>query len=229
MAPLLHHARKAAGLTQAGAARKLGVSQPYLSLLEAGRRELTAKLARKAVTLYRMPPTALPLHRHGNKPAKADAQTLTEQLSALGYPGFAHVPARRACNPAEFLFAALAQNNLDSRLAGALPWVVWRYPELDWDWLVSAVKLNNLQNRLGFVTAFARRLAEASNDAVKTATLKTQEARLEAARLVREDTLCHESLSLAERNWLRKERPTDALHWNLLTDLSPQHANYPDV
>jgi transcriptional regulator with XRE-family HTH domain len=226
---LLQHARKAAGLTQAGAARKLGVSQPYLSLLEAGHRELPARLARKAVTLYRLPPTALPLHRHRTNPAKADAQTLTEQLSALGYPGFAHVPARRACNPAEFLYTSLAQSDLDSRLAGALPWVVWRYPELDWDWLVSAVKLNNLQNRLGFVTAFARRLAEAANDSGKAGMLRTQEARLEEARLVREDTLCHESLSPAEREWLRKARPADALHWNLLTDLSPQHANYPGV
>ena len=226
---LLLHARKAVGFTQAGAARKLGVSQPYLSLLEAGRRELPARLARKAATLYRLPPTALPLDRKRTKPAKAGGQTLTEQLSALGYPGFAHVHARRACNPAEFLFTALAQNNLDSRLAGALPWVVWRYPELDWDWLVGAVKLNNLQNRLGFVTAFARRLAEGANDPVKAGLLKTQEARLEEARLAREDTLCHESLSPAEREWLRKERAADALHWNLLTDLSPRHANFPDV
>jgi hypothetical protein len=42
---------------------------------------------------------------------------------------------------------------------------------------------------------------------------------LERSRLMREDTLCHESLTEAERRWLRKNRPAEAKHWRLLTDL----------
>ena len=52
------------------------------------------------------------------------------------------------------------------------------------------------------------------------------EAILDRARLVREDTLCQESLSDAERCWLRQTRPTEASHWNLLTDLKVQLLPY---
>ena len=56
--------------------------------------------------------------------------------------------------------------------------------------------------------------------------LRELEEVLEPARLAREDTLCQGSLSEAERRWLRQERPADALHWNLLTDLDAEHLPY---
>jgi hypothetical protein len=34
------------------------------------------------------------------------------------------------------------------------------------------------------------------------------------------DTLCRESMTRAERAWLREHRPKSAEHWNLLTDLT---------
>jgi len=42
---------------------------------------------------------------------------------------------------------------------------------------------------------------------------------LDRSRLVKEDTLCHDGMTQAERNWLRTNRPEEAKHWNLLTDM----------
>ena len=226
--PDLRHGRKAAQLTQMQAAGKLGVSQPYLSLLEKGDRKVSAKLARKAVTLYRLSPVVLrfTMKATSAKLPAVPAQTMAEELSALGYPGFSHVRSRRKRNPAEVLFSALAQEDLESRLSEALPWVVLEYTDLDWNWLVSAAKQHDLQNRLGFVTTFAVRVAERQGDSSKVAALKRHESLLESARLAKQDTFCHESLSKAEREWLEQERSEDARHWNVLTDLRPEHVKY---
>lgn len=49
---------------QRDATNKLKVSQPYLSLIEAGKRPVTEKLARRAVRVFNLPTTALPVkHR----------------------------------------------------------------------------------------------------------------------------------------------------------------------
>jgi len=58
------------------------------------------------------------------------------------------------------VLSALKTKNLDSRLAEALPWVLLEQPELDCQWLMSAAKVSDLQNKLGFLTNVARRLAE---------------------------------------------------------------------
>jgi len=52
------------------------------------------------------------------------------------------------------------------------------------------------------------------------------ERRLERSRLVREDTLCQESMTQAEQRWLRDRRSAQAQHWNLLTGLLPEHLRY---
>jgi hypothetical protein len=72
----------------------------------------------------------------------------------------------------------------------------------------------------------ARRLAELRGEREKAALLATEESRLERSRLAREDTLCHESLTEAEKKWLRKNRPPEARHWGLLTDLSPERLDH---
>ncbi|HLX45403.1 MAG TPA: helix-turn-helix transcriptional regulator [Bryobacteraceae bacterium] len=208
--------------TQQVAARKLGVSQPYLSLLESGTRQVTDQLAEKAAELYGTLPTTLPL---AENPA-SNPEMLVEDLAALEYPGFSHVRARQKRNPAAVLFAALRQNDLDSRVVEALPWVLLRYPALDWNWLVDRAKLNNLQNRLGYVTHLAFQLADASANHGVVEELARQRDVLENSRLAREDTLCHDSLSEAERAWVRNTRPAEAQHWNLLTDLRPEHLRY---
>jgi hypothetical protein len=59
-----------------------------------------------------------------------------------------------------------------------------------------------------------------------TEALAAIEQRLERSRLVREDTLCQESMTQAERRWLRDRRSPQAQHWNLLTGLLPEHLRY---
>jgi transcriptional regulator with XRE-family HTH domain len=223
----MREGRERLGWTQQGAAQKLGVSQSYLSLLEKGFREVREKLAKKAVRLYQSPPTAWPLPESLYAPPPLGAQTLAERLAGLGYPGFSHLRPKPVQNPAEVLFNALGQNDLESRLVEALPWLVLRYPTLDWGWLVPRAKVYNLQNRLGYVVYLGRKLAERfPADATTLSHLAHQQAALEGARLATEGTLCHDSLSSAERSWLRETRPPEAEHWNLLTDLRPEQLKY---
>jgi hypothetical protein len=146
---------------------------------------------------------------------------LASDLAALGYPGFSHLTACSKRNPAEVVLSALQVANLDSRVVEALPWVLLQYPDLDWRWLVREARLNELQNKLGFLTSLARRVAEAAGSLQTTKLLKETEAVLERARLLREETLCHDSLTQAERTWLRSNRSKEAEYWDLLTDLSP--------
>ncbi len=222
-----HLVRKRLGLTQSQAAEKLGVSQAYVSMLERGKRSLPSVLARRLVRLRGLPPTALPVAKDLGRPSAAKPAELAKELAALGYPGFSYLRSRKVRNPAEVLLTALAQKDLESRLAEALPWVVLRYPNLDWEWLTRAAKVNDLQNRLGFVTTLARRLAEAQpSEHPSLQLLAEKEAELERSRLESEDTFCKESLTPAERSWLQQHRSEDAACWHLLTDLSPRHFSH---
>ena len=124
------------------------------------------------------------------------------------------------------MLSALSAKNLDTRITEALPWVLLKYPDLDWHWLVREAKLNDLQNKLGFLTNLARRLAEKLEKDDTAALLRSQESALERSRLVKEETLCHDSLTQAERRWLKSNRSDEARHWNLLTDLSTEHLSH---
>ena len=86
------------------------------------------------------------------------------------------------------LLSALMADNLDSWLVEALPWVLLKHPDLAWEWLVSAAKVNDLQNKLGFITNVARRLAEKLGQDETGSLLREQELALEKSRLVREET-----------------------------------------
>jgi transcriptional regulator with XRE-family HTH domain len=225
--------RRQKGWSQQKAATRLGVSQPYLSLLEKGERPVTEALAHKAAQVLGISPVALPMRAVQLALGAVNGDRLASDLAALGYPGLSHLKSQRGRkvtrkNPAEVLASALQFSELDSRLVEALPWMLLQFSELNWQWLVRAAKLNDLQNRLGFVTNVARRLAERLGDNEKAALLARQESVLERSRLAREDTLCHESLTNAERRWLRVHRPPEAKHWGLLTDLSPEHLSYAD-
>jgi transcriptional regulator with XRE-family HTH domain len=219
----LRDQRRRKGWTQAQTATRLGVSQTYLSLLENGRRPVSKRLARRLERKFAVPPTVLPV---ATKSGLDNAQSLVEGLAALGYPGFTHFNLGRAVNPAQLLFHALRMQELEARLGEALPWVAWRYSDLDWDWLVREARLHDLQNRLGFVVGIAREVAERKGQQASAEALAAVERRLEPSRLAREDTLCHESMTQAERRWLREHRSTQAQHWNLLTSLVPDHLSY---
>jgi hypothetical protein len=108
----------------------------------------------------------------------------------------------------------------------SLPWLVLEYYDLDWDWLIREAKVRDAQNRLGFIVTLGRRIAEKRGSDAAQRKLGQVEEALEQARLVREDGFCQEKLSDAERGWLRRSRPSDARHWNLLTDLDAEHLPY---
>lgn len=223
----LREARRQKGWSQLQAARRLVVSQTYLSLLEAGLRRVPNKLSIQAVRVYGLSAAQLPVAAALDEAPVADERQLALQLAALGYPGLSHLKSRgRKRNPAELLLSALGEDNLDSRLVEALPWVVMKFPDLNWRWLTQSAKLNDLQNRLGYVISVARRLAELRGENEKAALLASKEDALERSRLVREGTLCHDSLTEVEKRWLRKNRPPEARHWRLLTDLTPEHLDH---
>lgn len=158
-----------------------------------------------------------------NRLQNAVAEALALDLAALGYPGFAHLRARPSGQtPAEIVLTAISQVELECRLVEALPWVLLTYPKLDWAWLRAHAQRNSLQNRLGFITNVARRLAEQQGELGTAALLAGEEARLEQSRLLCEDTLCHASLTNAERRYLFEHRPAAAKHWHLLTDIEPE-------
>jgi len=218
--------RKLKGWNQVRAASKLGVSQSYLSLLEKGERPIPKELARKVVALYELSAASLPVDSNLGTVQSVSEDDLAAALAGLGYPGFSHLKKKRKKNPAEVLVSALSASNLDSRLTEALPWMLMTFPEMDWSWLVQTAKLNDLQNRLGFLIDVARQIAERRGELDKAALLAQHQSVLEHSRLAREDTLCHDSLTNAERRWLRDSRSDEAKHWGLLTDLSPDHLSY---
>jgi len=219
--------RTAKGLRQTQAAARLGVSQPYLAMLEKGVRRLTPKLVRRAMKAYGLAPTVLP-HSQLLPRARVDADTLVNDLAALGYPGFVHLrsPKQKPKNPGDVLLLALAQRDLEARLVEALPWLVLKYWDVDREWLVQEAKLRNLQNRLGFVVHLARNLAERTHDEPRNVALNALETELDRSRLVQEDTLCKASLREPERRWLEANRSDEAKHWNLVTDWTANHLRY---
>jgi transcriptional regulator with XRE-family HTH domain len=216
--------RNRIGLTQLLAARSLHVSQPYLSQLETGLRIASAALVRKAARLYRLSPAAIPLPAPLTaSPIRPDE--LQNRLASLGYPGFEHLRTRRATNPAEVVLRAVVQRDLDTRLVEALPWVLKTYTDLNWEWLRDRVKLQNAQNRLGYLIHLAGDLA-ARQRAAGSQHLTRWESELEQARLASEGTLCRDSMREPERKWLRANRPAKAAHWNLLTSITTEQLPY---
>lgn len=214
------------GWTQEEAASKLSVSQPYLSLMEKGVRRVPEKLARKAASAFGLSASTLPVGTSWESVQPQDANTLATDLASLGYPGFAYLKSKRKKNPGEVLLSALSAKCLESRVAEALPWLLLSYPDLDWQSLVSAAKLKDLQNKLGLVLCVARRVAEKRGENTKAKFLRKQEEVLERSRLFFEDTLCNDSLTQAERRWLVTNRTDEAKYWRVLTDLSPEHLSY---
>jgi transcriptional regulator with XRE-family HTH domain len=217
--------RLARGWTQTQAAARMGITQAYLNYLENGKRRMTSDLVRRASFVYRLPPQVLPVSDTFT-PLQADDQHMTELLAGLGYPGFSYVRARaKKRHPFEVLLTGLAQKSLDARVAEALPWVAMKYAEPD-SWLVGNARKFNLQNRLGFVVSLARRVAELRSDHPRSAELTELDGLLDESRLVKEDAFYRPPRTDSESEWLRKNRTEDAVHWNMLTDMKPQHLQY---
>jgi hypothetical protein len=122
--------------------------------------------------------------------------------------------------------AALDCDNPDPRVIEGLPWLPLAYPDLDWDWLTRNAKLRDRQNRLAFVVALASEVAAIEGNGSVADTLSDRVRQLEPFRLAAEDTLCRESITRAERKWLRTHRSATAEHWNLLSDLIVDHLDH---
>ena len=217
-------ARLGKGWNQTQAAAKMQISQAHLNCLEHGKRRLTPELVRRATAVYGLSPEVLPAPEVFTLKPVNDQQ-LTEMLARLEYPGFLYLPTRtRKRNPSEFLLRALSQPTLDPRVAAALPWVALKFAKAD-PWLVENARKFNLQNRLGFVVAIAKRAAETQKYA-QLSDLGELERTLEESRLVKEDYLPRPPRTESEKEWLRVNRTQDAAHWNLLTRMRPEHLQY---
>jgi transcriptional regulator with XRE-family HTH domain len=219
----VREARKRKKWTQQDAARALGITQAYLSMIESGHRRLSPSFVRRAYRVLNLPPTVLPLHPGGKATLSPSPLDYASELGALGYPGFSYLQTKPKRNPAQVLLEALNEPDLDARVTEGLPWLIFKYSDMDWTWLLRNAKLCDRQNRLGFALALASEAAERnSNDTLKGELQRPLEA-LESARLAREDTFCRDSMTRAERVWLREHRSQAAAHWNLLTDLNGEH------
>ncbi len=208
-------------------ARRLNVSQPYVVMLEKGTRPVTPDLARKLMRVYDLSPSVLPAPETF-VPAPTEAQQLAEETAVLGYPGYSYLrPHVAKKNPGEVLLTALSQNNLEPRLVEALPWLLLRYWDMDFTWVVNQAKKFDLQNRLGYVVSVARKLSEndVQNES-RTRALTDLESKLDRSRLVREEDFPKVVRNQTERQWLMQNRPEDAKHWNLVTDFQPGHLGY---
>ncbi len=212
---------------QQDAAAKLKVSQPYLSLIEAGKRRVTPKLARRAIQIFNLPPTALPLESQSKSSRRTKPERLlAAQIAGLGYPKFSHLKKTRKVNPASVLISALKTSDLDSRIVEALPWLIFNFLDMDWSQVFNTTKLYDAQNRLGFLLSLAYKLSVKIKDKNKKILFKELLRALEKSRLARNDSFKRESLTEAEKAWLKKNRPKDARHWRVLSNLSVDHLIY---
>jgi transcriptional regulator with XRE-family HTH domain len=217
----LRAVRHSLGWTQKQAAKHLSVSQALVSMVESRQRSLTAAMLERLSSFYQVDPAHLPLR----EPVTMTDSDYAREMAALGYPGFAHrkhTDGKPSWNPAQLAVMALSTNTLDRRVAEGLPWLVLRYREADWSWAVQQLKVQDLQNRLGFVVTLARELAEKKGPGGPDHLLQL-ETRVERSRLVRQDTFCNERMTQAERKWLQTQASPQAQHWNLLSDLRPEH------
>jgi transcriptional regulator with XRE-family HTH domain len=220
----LRNVRKQRGWNQQEMALRLGVSQTLVSLWEQGERKLPARRLNQLRQLgVKLDPTELPMRDKLNS-TKVD---YAQELSNLGYPGFAHFQSGEPnWNPAQLLVNALSEHNLDRRVAEALPWLVLRYSEMDWDWVRCEAKLLDLQNRLGFTLSLAQKLAVQKQQLDVAARLGQQEKTLGGSLLAKEDTYCYDRMTQSERKWLQTKRSPDATTWHVLSDLEPGYLTH---
>jgi transcriptional regulator with XRE-family HTH domain len=206
MVTKLRRWREQNNLTQVDAARLLGMSQPYLSLLEKGARPVRRELRDRLNAV-----------RPDRREHDITDDRLTAQISSLGYPGFTHVePARPAAEPAVVLLNALSRPTVDARVTEALPWLAREYADtMNWSWLVQQAKLRNLQNRLGFLIQIA------STSQMTEPAMKNALDELDKARLLAEATFLWDSMPVPTRKWMRERRSPEAEHWNVVSLMQP--------
>lgn len=145
-------------------------------------------------------------------------RAIQDALGALGYPGFlslfSEIEAEEGHDPAVVLMAALACDRLEEPVVAALPWLVLRYENLDWNWLVAEARRRGVQNRLGFVVSLALRASAASLGMERLTRLAAIEEELFACRLPRQETRWLR-LPAARRNSAAARRSEEATQWGM--------------
>lgn len=217
-------------LSQARLAEALGVSQAYVSQLETGARKVSRKLAAKLAALpqlHHLPATVFPEDLDTFDRFDRD---VAADLAALGYDGHTAAEGHVPKNPAAVIVAILKRRHVAPAVTAAIPWLLIRFPELNTTWLVDQARLNNLQNRLGFLTELAYEIAETHFaaghfDEAHLVRLEAMRGELEKSRLVHEDTLARD-LTPSERQFFEEHRSETARHWNLLTGLTKEQLPY---
>ncbi len=221
-------ARRAAGWTQERLAKALGCSQPYLSLMENGRRTVPEALRRKMVRVLGLPLTYLPV-RSKQPGGSSSGDWARRRLGELSYPGYRYLGKRRrpSVNPTEVLLRVLTCDRCDPRLMAAMPWLLLHFSGFDREALVEQARRSNVQNRLGFVTALARETAKSAPRYNKRLDeLNLLDEALEFFRLARQDDLGQNFKTRRFRDYVHENRSGAATHWNILTTLAPHHLNY---
>jgi len=228
----LRRFRELAGWTQVRLAARLGVTQAYLSLMESGGRPIPDRIAGAANRILNLPATTIPMPESGSLDAPVSGPWVEEALARLGYPGLArrkNRPGGKMKNPIELLLRALAVDDLDPRLAEALPWLLLHFDGCDLKLLATEAKMRDLQNRLGFAVALARQVAE-RNVAYRhrLPDLRQFEQTLERSRLAGEGGYGRGEPTRRGRDRVRRNRSAAATHWNVVTDLKSEDLPYVD-
>ena len=211
-------------LSQARLAQALGVTQAYVSQLECGTRRVSKQLAAKLAALPDQAQLHATVFPEDLAPLDHADLDFAADLGALGYPGFPRRDGETPKNPAAVIVSILRRAQVAPSVMAAIPWVLLHFPGINTRWLVDQARLNNLQNRLGFLTdlAFAAaesRIAAGRIDDTHLDALKQMRAELEESRLAKDDTLARQ-LTPAERQFFEEHRTAAARHWNLLTGLT---------
>ena len=203
------------------------MSQPYLSLLETGKRPITKKIARRAVSVFKLPPSVLPFENSAEiAQTKTDENALSSNIAALGYPKFSYLKKSVKVNPALVLIAALKLDDLDGRIVETLPWLIFRFADMNWMAIFRHAKMHDAQNRLGLLLSLADHLAVRDDDFEKQKILKGLTSDLKKSCLVREDSFRRNSLTETEKNWLKTNRSKEARFWKVLSNLSVENLDY---
>ena len=92
----------------------------------------------------------------------------------------------------------------------AFVWVLVAHADLDWAWLVRHAKVDDLQNRLGFLVSLATQFAQRRAQTDAAAQLTSVRAELERSRLAGKGAF-RATLSDAERRWLRSTIDVDVV------------------
>jgi DNA-binding XRE family transcriptional regulator len=110
--------RKASSWTQAQAAARLAGTQACLSMVERCERAVSHELASRAVKVFEVPATALPLAKYLRW--THDADFFQAMLGSLGYLGLVYLRGSVRLNLAELLMEAQDTDDLDARATEAL-------------------------------------------------------------------------------------------------------------